>query len=101
MVRCLGGETVRSQIGAHYPQARTRELGASEDPLQLAEDEQAWSLTVRASGPDYVPLRTFQDRDLVEPGSDPMLALVGVLSAAQPDERLVARLKLRSLGPEW
>ena len=101
MVRCLGGETVRSQIAAHYPQARTRELGPAEDPLQLAEDEQAWSLTLRASGPDYVPLRTFQDRDLVDPGSDPLLALVGALSAAKPEERLVARLKLRSLGPEW
>ena len=101
MVRCLGGETVRSQIAAHYPQARTRELTPAEDPLQLAEDEQAWSLTLRASGPDHVPLRTFQDRDLVDPGSDPLLALVGALSAAQPDERLVARLKLSSLGPEW
>ena len=101
MVRCLGGETVRSQIAAHYPQARTRELTPAEDPLQLGEDEQAWSLALRASGPDYVPLRTFQDRDLVDPGSDPVLALVGALSAAQPDERLVARLKLSSLGPEW
>ena len=101
MVRCLGGETVRNQISAHYPQARTRELGPAEDPLQLAEGEEAWSLTLRASGPDYVPLRTFQDRDLLDPGSDPLLALVGALAAAQPDERLVARLKLSSLGPEW
>ncbi len=101
MVRCLRGETVRGQIAAHYPQARVRQLDEAEDPLQLAEDEQAWSLTLRASGPEQVPLRTFQDRDLVDPGSDPLLALIGALAEAEPDERLVARLKLRALRPDW
>ncbi len=101
MVRCLGSEAVRGQIAAHYPQARVRELEPSEDPLAIGEAEQAWSLRLRASGPDYVPLRTFADRDLLDPGSDPLLALIGALAAAQPEERLVARLKLQSLGPQW
>ena len=29
--------------------------------------------------PAYAPLRTFRDRDLLDPGSDPLLALVGAL----------------------
>ena len=33
--------------------------------------EQAWSVTLRADGPEYVPLRTFRDDDLLDPGSDP------------------------------
>ncbi|MYF82140.1 MAG: type IV secretion system DNA-binding domain-containing protein [Chloroflexi bacterium] len=99
MVRCHRSEAVRSQVAAHYPQARVRELAAAEDPLAFGASEEAWSLTLRASGPDYVPLRTFQDRDLLDPGSDPLLALVGALGAAKPEERLVARLKLRALGP--
>ncbi|MCY3558642.1 MAG: TraM recognition domain-containing protein [Chloroflexi bacterium] len=101
MVRCHRSEAVRSQVAAHYPQARVRELAAAEDPLAVDERGEAWSLTLRASGPDYVPLRTFGDRDLLDPGSDPLLALVGALGAAAPDERLVARLKLRALGPGW
>ena len=72
-----------------------------DDPLRLGEGEQAWSMTLRADGPEYVPLRTFRDDDLLDPGSDPLIALMGALSALEDDERVVARLLLRSLGPDW
>ena len=101
MARCVDKEVVRGQIAAHYPQARIHEVPADEDPLRLGEDEQAWSMTLRASGPEYVPLRVFRDDDLLDPGSDPLLALLGALSALRPGERVVARLLLRSLGPDW
>ena len=58
-------------------------------------------MTLRADGPEYVPLRTFRDDDLLDPGSDPLIALMGALSALQRGERVVARLMLRSLGPDW
>ena len=101
LARCSGDDLVRAQIAAHYPQARVRELEAAEDPLRLGEEEQAWSITLRPSGPPYAPLRTFRDRDLLDPGSDPLLALVGALSRVGAGERLVTRLQLRSLGPDW
>ena len=101
MARCLDGEVVRSQLSAHYPQARIREVSEEEDPLRLDEGEQAWSMTLRADGPEYVPLRTFRDDDLLDPGSDPLIALLGALTALRPGERTVARLLLRSLGPDW
>lgn len=101
LARCSGDDLVRAQIAAHYPQARVRELEAAEDPLRLGEDEQAWSITLRPSGPAYAPLRPFRDRDLLDPGSDPLLALVGALSRVGAGERLVARLRLRALGPDW
>ena len=101
MARCLDDQVVRGQLSAHYPQARIRKVDPGDDPLRLAEGEQAWSITLRADGPEYVPLRTFRDDDLLDPGSDPLIALMGALSALNEGERVVARLMLRSLGPDW
>ena len=101
MARCRDDEVVRRQIAAHYPQARIEEVAGAEDPLRLGEGEEAWSLTLTSTGPDYVPLRTFRDDDLLDPGSDPLLALLGALATAEEGERVVARLLLRSLDPDW
>ena len=101
MARCLDDRVVRGQIAAHYPQARVEKVHPGEDPLWLRDGEQAWSMTLRADGPEYVPLRTFRDDDLLDPGSDPLIALMGALSSLYEGERVVARLLLRSLGPDW
>ena len=101
MARCLDDRVVRGQIAAHYPQARIERVHPGEDPLWLREGEQAWGMTLRADGPEYVPLRTFRDDDLLDPGSDPLIALLGALTALRPGERAVARLMLGSLGPDW
>ena len=101
MARCLDEQVVRGQVAAHYPQARIHEVEDEDDPLRLKEGEQAWSITLRADGPEYVPLRVFRDDDLLDPGSDPLIALLGALSNLKGDERIVARLMLRSLGPDW
>ena len=101
LARCQDDRVVRQQMAAHYPQARVREVAPDDDPMRRREGELAWGLTLRAGGPEYVPLRTFRDDDLLDPGSDPLLAVIGALSALRPGERIVARLLLRSLGPEW
>ncbi len=101
MARCLDDQVVRGQIAARYPQAQIQRVSAEDDPLRLGEDEQAWSMTLRADGPEYVPLRVFRDDDLLDPGSDPLIALMGALSDLNVGERVVARLMLRSLGPDW
>ena len=101
MARCSDDAVVRGQIAAHYPQARVHAVPPAEDPLRLDAGEQAWSMTLRSSGPEYVPLRVFRDDDLLDPGSDPLIALLGALSALRRDERVVARLLLRALGPDW
>ncbi len=101
MARCLDKEVVQGQIAAHYPQARIREVPEEEDPLRLEEGEQAWGVTLRSGGPEYAPLRVFRDDDLLDPGSDPLIALLGALSDLREGERIVARLLLRSLGPDW
>ena len=101
MARCLEDQVVRGQIAARYPQARIQELHPGEDPLWVRDGEQAWNMTLRTDGPDYAPLRVFRDDDLLDPGSDPLIALMGALSNLNQGERIVARLILNSLGPDW
>ena len=101
MARCLDHQVVRQQISTHYPQARIQEVQQEDDPLRVEGEERAWGMTLRASGPEYVPLRTFRDDDLLDPGSDPLIALLGALSDLNEGERIVARLMLTSLGPDW
>ena len=93
---------MRQQIEAHYPQARVpRGAGGGGPSAPCGEGEQAWGMTLRSGGPEYAPLRVFRDDDLLDPGSDPLVALLGALSALREGERVVARLLLRSLGPDW
>ncbi len=101
LARCLQDQVVRGQIAARYPQAQIQAIPPEDDPLRLTEGEQAWSMTFRAVGPEYVPLRVFRDDDLLDPGSDPLIALMGALSNLGEGERIVAQLRLRSLGPDW
>ena len=101
LARCLDREVVRGQLAAHYPQARIQEVPVDDDPIFVHRGEQAWGMTLRAGGPEYVPLRTFRDDDLLDPGSDPLIAIIGALSNLKDGERVLARLLLRSLGPDW
>ena len=101
LARCLDDQVVRGQLAAHYPQARIRQVPVDEDPIFVHQGEQAWGMTLRADGPEYVPLRTFRDDDLLDPGSDPLIALMGALSELEEGERVLCRLLLRSLGPDW
>ena len=71
MARCLDDKVVRGQLSAHYPQARIQKLDEDEDPLCLAEGEQAWSMTLRADGPEYVPLAHLQGRRSPRPRLGP------------------------------
>ena len=101
LVRCIDSQTVRGQVGVHYPQARVGPVDDEDDPLALDQGEEAWMAFLKVRGPEYAPLRVFRDDDLLDEGSDPMLALIGALSAVGPEQRVVARLVLKSLGPDW
>ena len=101
MARCLDDRIVRQQISSHYPQARIQKVIPEDDPLRLREAEQAWSMNLSPEGAEYAPLRVFRDDDLLDPGSDPILAPLGAMSGLNEGERVVTRLLLRSLGSGW
>ena len=101
LARCRDGSFVRQQVGGRYPQARVNELSPEDDPLRLSEGEQAWSISLRLRGPEYLPLRSFRDDDLLDPGSDQLISVIGSMSDLEEGERLTARLRLLSLGPDW
>ena len=101
LARCHDGSFVKQQVGVNYPQARVNEVPPEDDPLRLAEGEQAWSMDLRLRGPEYLPLKSFRDDDLLDPGSDPLLSVIGAMSDLGEGERLVSRMKLLSLGPDW
>ena len=71
LARCQDDQVVRGQLAAHYPQARIREVPVDEDPIFVHRGEQAWGMTLRADGPEYVPLRTFPRRRPAGPGLRP------------------------------
>ena len=101
LARCHGDEVVEQQLRAHYPQAQIQEVSEEDDPLVLSDGEQAWSMTLGIDGPEFLPLRVFRDDDMLDAGSDPLIALIGSLSNLREGERVVARLCLWSLGPDW
>ena len=101
LARCREGSYVRQQLGAHHRHAQTSEVAPQDDPLRLADGERAWSTILHMQGPEYLPLRTFDDDDLREPGSDPLISVIGALSGLEPGERVVSRLSLSSLGQDW
>ncbi len=101
LARCRDGSFVRQQVGGRYPQATVNELSAEDDPLRLSDGERAYSMSLRIEGPEYLPLRAFRDDDLLDPGSDPLISVIGSLSDLEDGERVVARLRLLSLGPDW
>ena len=84
LARCRDGSFVRQQLGVHYRHARVSEVSPQDDPLRLAPGEQAWSMDLRLRGPEYLPLCTFRDDDLLDQGSDPLISVIGSLSDLEP-----------------
>ena len=101
LVRTRSPVVFRQQLAIHYPQARIRTLRTEEDPLRPGEGEQAFTRVLTLARQEFLPLRTFRDDDLLDAGSDPLLAVLGALSTLNSGQRLGARLVLRSLGPSW
>ena len=101
LVRTSSPDVFQQQLAIHYPQARIRPVPPEEDPLRPGEGEQAFTKVLTLARQEFLPLRTFRDDDLLDAGSDPLLAVLGALSNLGSDQRLAARLVLRSLGPSW
>ncbi len=101
LIRCYDAQSVAAQFAAHYPQARISRLDPADDPMLVRDDQEAWTTSLRSSGPPQASLQQFSEDVLSDEGSDPMLATIGALTPVGRGERVVSRLLLRSLGPQW
>jgi hypothetical protein len=108
LVRCRSQpeqRRVAALIGAAYPQAALRSLGQDSplDPLVLAANERCVCCTLRLRRPEYLPLRTFQDRDLdADAGpaqTDPVLGILMGLGDLPGASRAVAQLVVLAPAP--
>ena len=80
---------VRRQLAYHLTDAEIRVVPAAEDPLDLQDGEEAWSVPLRVDGEQCLPLRYADDeRD----ARNALASLVGALTAAQAGERVIARV---------
>ncbi len=92
LVRTSSPDVFQQQLAIHYPQARIRPVPPEEDPLRPGEGEQAFTKVLTLARQEFLPLRTFRDDDILDAGSDPLLAVLGALSNLGGDQRLGARL---------
>jgi energy-coupling factor transporter ATP-binding protein EcfA2 len=89
-----------SQIRARYPQATITPLSGADDPFHLEPGEAVSATELRGVAPD-LPLRTLEDRELVQPGKDPVLGLLAALENLPPATRAVAQLVLVPAKANW
>ena len=98
---------LQGQIGAAYPQATLRALEPasmpSGDPLHVGSDEQIACCALALRDRDYLPIRTFHDRDLDAdsgaPQADPVLGILRALDdLPQARGRHVADARARPAG---
>jgi hypothetical protein len=99
---------LRGQVAAAYPQATLRSLEPASlpggDPLRVGPHEQIACYTMVLRAGDYLPIRTFQDRDLdADSGSaqvDPVLGVLGALDDLPAGWRALCQLVLLEPAPK-
>jgi hypothetical protein len=101
---------IAGQLAAAYPQADLRPFGAATfahgDPAQVGPDEQAAVATLQLRAGEYLPLRTFDDRELDGAGNsvqvDPLLGVLGALGDLPGGWRAIVQLLvLGQAPPDW
>jgi hypothetical protein len=71
---------IEAQLRTLYPQLDVRPIEPHEDPFRLDPHEAISAVELRAGGASYLPLRTWEDPEEVQEGSDPVLGLLAALS---------------------
>ena len=94
-------ESLCRQLQAQYPQADIRRKHQSVDPLRLAPDERAATASFVLRTHSFFPIKTFWDREISEPGTDPMLGLLAGMEPMRPNERIVTQVSLVSAPDSW
>ena len=92
-----------------YSQVRWRDVSPADepeaDPAVLRPDEQMAACVLDLRGPEYLPLRTWTDRDLGDDergqSGDPILAVLAAVRQVPPRWRALAQLLLLPAPADW
>ncbi len=87
------------QIQARYPQAIISP--ASHDPLVCADGEECSVIELRPGAASYLPLRSWETRDFLAEGTDPVLGILAAFSSLPQGMRAVVQLALLPAPPTW
>jgi hypothetical protein len=90
-----------SQMRARFPQADLVPLKGDDDPFRLVPGETISSVELVPGSAAYLPLRTLDERERRQEGSDPLLGLLAALDHLPRDARAVAQLALVPAPPQW
>ncbi len=102
---------IEDQLGVAYPQAELRPLDVARfpalDPARCAPDEQVVACALRLRQPEYLPLRTFADRETAADQAahaaqaDPLLPILGAMGDLPPGWRALSQLVLCPVADDW
>ena len=99
----LGVENLLSSIAV--PEPFSLEIAGDAAGVTLLARCREGSFVKQQLGVHYPQARVSEvapeDDDLLDQGSHPLISVIGSLSDLEEGERLVARMKLLSLGPDW
>ncbi|HEX2036975.1 MAG TPA: TraM recognition domain-containing protein [Chloroflexota bacterium] len=109
------GEAMRAhledQLGVAYPQAELRRLDTARlpqlDPARAGPDEQVRACVLRLRHPEYLPLRTFSDREMAADQAahatqaDPLLPILGAMGDLPEGWRALSQLVLQPVADDW
>jgi energy-coupling factor transporter ATP-binding protein EcfA2 len=90
-----------SQMRARYPQAEAVPLLGKNDPFRLEDGEAVSCVELAPGAAAYLPLRTLDERERRQEGSDPLLGLLAALDHLPTGARTVAQLALVPAPPQW
>jgi energy-coupling factor transporter ATP-binding protein EcfA2 len=90
-----------SQLRARFPQAELVPVAADDDPFRLEEGEAVSCVELASGAAAYLPLRTLDERERRQEGSDPLLGLLAALDHLPKGARAIAQLALVPAPPQW
>lgn len=89
-----------AQLQARHPQAGVEILPLDQDPFHLESGEIASAIEL-ASADVSLPLRSWNERDRMEEGADPLLGILGALDDLPAQVRVIIQLALAPAPSNW
>ena len=103
LMRALRPEALahaEAQVRMRYPQASFDPVSAADDPLVCRAGEGVSVVELQAGAASYLPLQTWEEQALRQPGTDPGAGNSGS-DGLPPEMRAVAQIALVPASPNW